>query len=56
MSIANARLNKAEVISVYTQTAPIYDIWGMLTETHARKRVLTLANIRNGETVLEVWY
>jgi ubiquinone/menaquinone biosynthesis C-methylase UbiE len=54
MSIANARLNKADVVSVYTQTAPLYDVWGMLTESKARKRALTLANLRDGETVLEV--
>ncbi len=54
MSIANARLNKAEVVSVYSQTAPVYDLWGMLTETRARTRALALANIQNGETVLEV--
>lgn len=54
MSIANARLNKTDVVSVYSQTAPVYDIWGMLTESHARNRALALANIRDGETVLEV--
>ncbi len=54
MSIANARLNKAEVVSVYSQTAPVYDLWGMLTETRARTRALALANIHNGETILEV--
>lgn len=54
MSIANARLNKADVVSVYSQKAPVYDLWGIFTETHARKRALALANVHNGETVLEV--
>jgi ubiquinone/menaquinone biosynthesis C-methylase UbiE len=54
MSIVNARLNKADVVSVYSQIAPVYDLWGILTETRARKRALALANIRNGETILEV--
>jgi ubiquinone/menaquinone biosynthesis C-methylase UbiE len=54
MSIAKARLNKSQVVSVYSQMAPVYDFWGTLTETQARKRALALANIRNGESVLEV--
>ncbi len=54
MSIATARLNKPEVIQVYSRTAPVYDIWGILTESKARKRALELAQIRNGETILEV--
>jgi ubiquinone/menaquinone biosynthesis C-methylase UbiE len=49
-----AKLNKNDIIEVYTQTAPIYDVWGWLTETKARHTVLELANIQNGEAVLEV--
>ncbi len=54
MSIATAKLNKAEVIKVYSQTAPVYDIWGTLTETKARRRALELMKIRDGESILEV--
>jgi ubiquinone/menaquinone biosynthesis C-methylase UbiE len=54
MSIAAAKLNKDDVVDVYSQTAPIYDVWGSLTETKARKRSLILAEIRNGESILEV--
>ncbi len=54
MSIATARLNKKTVIEVYSQIASLYDLWGMMTETKARRRALTLANIQNGESVLEV--
>jgi ubiquinone/menaquinone biosynthesis C-methylase UbiE len=54
MSIAAAKLNKPEVIQVYSRTAPVYDIWGILTESKARKRALELARIRDGESVLEV--
>jgi ubiquinone/menaquinone biosynthesis C-methylase UbiE len=54
MSIANAKLNKSDVVEVYTQTAPIYDFWGTLTETKARKRALSLAQIKDGEVILEV--
>lgn len=54
MSVRTAKLSKNEVVKVYSQTAFIYDIWGMLAETKARKRAIALANIQNGESVLEV--
>lgn len=54
MSTATAKLKKNEVIEVYTQTAPIYDLWGLLTETKARKSSLALAQIKDGESILEV--
>ncbi len=54
MSIPNARLEKREIIPVYTATAPLYDVWAMFTETHARTRALALADTHNGESVLEV--
>ena len=54
MSILPSKLNKKDVIDAYTKTAPVYDFWGMLTETKARKKAMNLANINNGETVLEV--
>lgn len=54
MSITAAKLNKPQVVKVYTQTAFIYDLWGSLTETKARQKALALAKIKNGEAVLEV--
>lgn len=54
MSISAAKLKKPEVVDVYSQTAWVYDVWGALTETRARRRALELAQIRNGEAVLEV--
>ncbi len=54
MSIPIARLARRDVIPVYTGTAPVYDLWAMFTETSARMRALALANIHNGESVLEV--
>ncbi len=54
MSIRSAKLNKTEVIKVYSQNAFIYDIWGLLTETKARQRSLALAHISDGESILEV--
>jgi ubiquinone/menaquinone biosynthesis C-methylase UbiE len=54
MSIHAAKLNKKEVVRVYSRIAFFYDVWGNLTESKARKRALQLANIQNGESVLEV--
>lgn len=54
MSISAAKLKKPEVVEVYSQTAWIYDLWGALTETRARRRAMELAHISNGEVVLEV--
>ena len=50
----DALLNKEDIPKIYKSIAPIYDLWGMLTETKARKRCLDLAQINNGENILEV--
>jgi ubiquinone/menaquinone biosynthesis C-methylase UbiE len=47
-------LEKSEVRRVYTATAAGYDLWASLTESRARRRVLELAAVRDGEAVLEV--
>jgi ubiquinone/menaquinone biosynthesis C-methylase UbiE len=54
MSIAEAGLKKEDVVKVYSGVAPVYDLWGCLTETRARQRSLQLAQIKNGEAILEV--
>lgn len=54
MSMNAARLNKTEVVQVYSRIAWFYDLWGTLAESRARRRALELANVRNGESVLEV--
>ena len=54
MSIATARLSKKNVIAVYSSIASVYDLWGRLTETRARKMALALAGVRDGEAILEV--
>lgn len=54
MKIADAKLAKPEVIDTYAKIASLYDLWGGLTETHARRKALALAQIQDGETVLEV--
>ena len=54
MSILDARLEKGRVSDVYRRIAPSYDLWAWLTESKARDLCLELADIRNGEAVLEV--
>jgi len=49
-----AKLRPEEVTSTYRRVAPVYDIWARLTEHRARARCLELANVRDGESVLEV--
>ena len=49
-----ARLTKPEVIETYRGNAPVYDLWAWLTETRARRRCIELAEIRDGESILEV--
>jgi ubiquinone/menaquinone biosynthesis C-methylase UbiE len=50
----DAKLNKDEVREAYRKSAAMYDIWSVLTESKSRRRCLELADIKNGESVLEV--
>jgi len=52
--ILDARIKKSDVPKIYKKVASIYDVWGQLTESKARKRCLELADIRDGESILEV--
>jgi ubiquinone/menaquinone biosynthesis C-methylase UbiE len=47
-------LSKVDVVDVYTRTAAGYDVWAKLTESRARRRVVELLDVRDGEAVLEV--
>lgn len=49
-----AKLGKDEVRQIYRKLAGSYDVWANLAESKARKRSLQLANIHNGDAVLEV--
>ena len=49
-----AKLGKDEVRQVYGKLAGSYDVWANLAESKARKRSLQLADIHNGDAVLEV--
>jgi len=52
--MVDARVQKDQVSDLYTGIAPVYDIWARLTESRARDRCLDLAEIQDGESVLEV--
>lgn len=52
--VIDARISQDKIGSVYDKIAPIYDIWGKLTESHARNRALELSEIKDGQTILEV--
>lgn len=49
-----AEVPQRDIGEVYDRIAPLYDIWGALTESRARMRALDLSGIVNGHTVLEV--
>jgi ubiquinone/menaquinone biosynthesis C-methylase UbiE len=50
----DAKLNKDEVREAYRKSSSMYDIWSGLTESKSRRRCLEVADIKNGESVLEV--
>jgi ubiquinone/menaquinone biosynthesis C-methylase UbiE len=52
--ILPAKINKADIPRLYKRIAPFYDVWGKLIEAKARRRCLEMANIQDGESVLEV--
>lgn len=50
----NAHVTQEEVGAVYDAVAWFYNVWGRLTESKARNRILELAHIQNGESILEL--
>jgi len=49
-----ARIAKNRVSDIYRRIAPSYDLWAWFTESKARDRCLELADIQDGEAILEV--
>lgn len=47
-------MSQNKIASIYDSIAPIYDIWGKLTESRARNRAIELAEINDGQSILEV--
>jgi ubiquinone/menaquinone biosynthesis C-methylase UbiE len=50
----DAKVSQDEIPAVYNSLSKTYDIWGKLAETRARNRALDLADIQDGQTILEV--
>lgn len=50
----DARVSQHEIGQVYDRLSGIYDIWGKLTESRARGRAIELADIKDGQSILEV--
>jgi len=50
----DARVSQEDIVPLYNSLSGLYDIWGTLAESRARKRAIELAEIRNGQKILEV--
>ncbi len=50
----DASISQEEIGHVYDKLAPVYDVWGKLTESRARDRAIDLAAIEDGQRILEV--
>ena len=50
----DARVSQTEVAGIYDALSPMYNLWGRLTESRARDRAIDLADIKDGQDVLEV--
>ena len=50
----DAKVPQEEVRKLYDKTAWFYDAWAILTESKAQSRALQIADIQNGNTVLDV--
>lgn len=50
----DARVPQIDIPGVYDSLSKTYDIWGKLAETRARNRALELADIKDGQNILEV--
>jgi ubiquinone/menaquinone biosynthesis C-methylase UbiE len=52
--ILESRYTQDEIVRKYNRIAPVYDLFGVMMESKARRRAIEMVNIRNGEKVLEV--
>ena len=50
----DARVSQGDIAHVYDRLSGVYDIWGTLTESRARRRAIELAAIEDGQHILEV--
>ena len=49
-----AKVSQSEIPQLYDSLSKTYDIWGKVAETKARNRALELADIHDGQKILEV--
>lgn len=49
-----AQVTQHDAAGLYDRMAGVYDVWAWLTESKARAHILRLANVTDGESVLEV--
>ena len=49
----DARVSQSEIPQVYDSLSKTYDIWGKLAESKARNRAIELAEIHDGQKILE---
>jgi ubiquinone/menaquinone biosynthesis C-methylase UbiE len=54
METLDARLSQKDIVTLYDSISGVYDLWGTLAESRARKRAIELADIRDGQNILEV--
>lgn len=52
--VLERKFSREEVERAYSHVASVYDLWAKLTESRAVTRALELADIRDGESILEV--
>jgi ubiquinone/menaquinone biosynthesis C-methylase UbiE len=50
----DARIVQKDIVPLYNSLSGIYDVWGTLAESRARKRAIDLADIKDGQEILEV--
>ena len=50
----DARIPQKDIATLYDSLSGIYDLWGTLAESGARKRAIELADIKDGQKILEV--
>jgi ubiquinone/menaquinone biosynthesis C-methylase UbiE len=50
----DARLSQKDIVTLYDSLSRVYDLWGTLAESRARNRAIELADIKDGQKILEV--
>ncbi len=52
--VLEARNSTAHAVAAFSRLAPVYELWARWVEPAPRRRVLELARVQDGESVLEV--